>query len=208
MRYTLWSRGRLVGHTDLDVHTITSTMRQGFVEPTPEGKVALQDATGVWRAMAEVKRGARARGAKGENDIELLQNPVERRESLNLELRDATGNPFECAFIRITDLFDMNAGIVDEMCDTEEEEEAAFQIRLSSLSGAAREEALATRAALNAEIDEMVADIMEERDEQRMYDSDWPPPSAEDPRWDTMQYLLQAHLAGPDWELDTSPELD
>jgi hypothetical protein len=195
MRYTLWSCGRIVGYTDLDIHTITSTMRQGFVEPTPEGRIALQDATGVWRTMAEMKRAARARGGKGENDIELFRNAVERRERLNLELRDATGSPFDCEFIQITDLFDMNAGIVDEMCDTEEEEEAAFEIRLSSLSPAAREEALVERAALNAEIDEMVADILEEREEQRMFDSAWPPPPPEDPRWGTMQYLLQAHLA-------------
>src|SRR3954470_17489846 len=59
MRYTLWSRGRLVGHTALDIHTMTCGMRQGFVEPTLEGRQILADATGVWRTMAEVKRGGR-----------------------------------------------------------------------------------------------------------------------------------------------------
>src|ERR1041385_8272566 len=68
MRYTLWSRGRLVGHTDLDIHTVTSTMRQGFVEPTEDGRAILVDATRVWRAIAEMKRARRARGEGRDSD--------------------------------------------------------------------------------------------------------------------------------------------
>ena len=54
--------GRLLGYTDLDIHTETPTMRQGFIEPTAEGRPLLEDATGVWRAMADRKRAKRARG--------------------------------------------------------------------------------------------------------------------------------------------------
>jgi hypothetical protein len=204
MRYTLSSRGRLIGHTALDIHTVTSTMRQGFIEPTEDGKQVLANATGVWRTMAEVKRGARLRGGPGRNDNELFQAAVERRESLDLELRDEHGVVFDCSFIRVTDLFDLNNGIVDEMCDTEEEEEAAFQIRLSSLSDEHREEALAQRAASDAEVEAMVAEISDERDEESMFGSSWPAPPPEDPRWETEQYLLQAYLTNEAWE---RPEL-
>jgi hypothetical protein len=205
MHYTLWSRGRLVGHTDLDIETVTPSMRQGFVEPTEVGKPLLVDATSVWRAIAQMKRERRARGDGPEtDDHRIVLAAMERRETLDLELRDEAGARFDCEFIRITDLFDMNAGVVDEMSDTDEEEEAAFQKRLSALSGDAREAALAQRAEMNASIaagvEEMLADFEEQQADQEMLGSAWPPPPAEDPRWETMQYLLQAHLAAPGWE--------
>ena len=139
MRYALWSRGRLAGHTDLDIRTVSPRMRQGFVEPTLEGRSLLADATGVWRALAEVKRDARARGEPGRNDDALVRAAATRREGLDFELRDEHGVVFECEFIRIYDNFDLENGITDDMNDTEEEEEAAFEIMLSSLSGEARE---------------------------------------------------------------------
>ena len=200
MRYTLWSHGQLVGHTDLDIHTVTPTMRQGFVDPTADGKALLADATGVWRALAEVKRESRVRGETGVNDVAVVSEAVRRREDLDLKMRDENGTLFDCDFIRIYDLFDINGGIVDEMGETEEEEEAAFQIRLSALSGEAREEALARRAEMDAEIDAMVAELREEGAEQSMYGSAWPPPPPEDPRWNTMQYLMQVFVKGSDWE--------
>src|SRR3954466_4724480 len=86
MRYTLWSHGRLIGHTDLDIHTITPTMRQGFIEPTAEGVPLLADATGVWRALAEVKRGVRVRGHARPKDDTLVQTAMDRRERLDFEL--------------------------------------------------------------------------------------------------------------------------
>jgi hypothetical protein len=192
MRYTLWSRGRLVGRTDLDIHTVTPTMRQGFIEPTTEGMALLADATAVWRALGEMKRGTRARGDTGANDRDLFQSAVDRRENLDFELRDETGTVFDCDFIRITDLFDLER-VTAEMTDTEEEEEAAFQIRLSGLSGKARDEALAGREETNAEIEELMDEMMAEGDEDMMFGSASPPPDT-DPRWDTMQYLLQLYL--------------
>ena len=205
MRYTLWSRGLLVGHTDLDIHTVTSTMRQGFVEPTEDGRAVLVDETGVWRAIAQMKRDRRARGdSRANDDHELVLAAMERRAEHELELRDEQGAVFECEFIRITDIFDVNSGVVDEMSETEEEEEAEFQARISALSSEEREAALSERAAMNAriqsEIAELLDEIQEERDDQEMFGSAWPPPAPEDPRWDSMQYLLQAHLKAPAWE--------
>jgi hypothetical protein len=88
------------------------------------------------------------------------------------------------------------------MGDTEEEMEAAFQIGLSALPSDAQEQALAQRAESDAEIEATVAELLEEREEDQMFGSSYPPPPPEDPRWETMQYLLQAHLAAPDWDPD------
>jgi hypothetical protein len=199
MRYTLWSRGRLVGHTDLDIHTFTATMRQGFIEPTAAGRAVLADATGVWRAIAEVKRDRRARGEVEVNDSAPIRDAALRREGLDLELRDEHGTVFDCEFIRVADLFDLET-VVDEMSDTPEEEEAEFEIHLSGLSGEARDDALAHRAEFEAEVDAAVAEMMEEQDEGHRFGSAWPPAPPDDPRWETMQYLIQLHVRGNEWD--------
>ena len=205
MRYTLWNHGVLVGRTDLDVHTVTSTMRQGFVEPTEEGRSVLDEETGVWRAIARMKSERRERGESRETDDHtIVIAAMERREAHQLELRDENGAVFECEFIRITDIFDLNNGVLDEMSETEEEDEAEFQKHLASLSAEEREEALAKRAEMDAniqaDIETLLEETREEREEQEMFGSAWPPPEPEDPRWNTMQYLLQAHLKAPAWE--------
>lgn len=193
MRYSLWSHDRLVGYTDLDIPTVTPTMRQGFVEPTDEGKSLLEDATGVWRAMATRKRLQRARdGEELPEDDELVLVAMERRECLDLELRDESGEVFG-EWIRIYDLFDSKAGVTFEMGDTEEEQEADFQIRLSGLSPDEQTKALAERAAFQAEIEEFVEQVLEDQRDNEMFNSSWPPP-VDDPRWDAMQYHLQVHL--------------
>jgi hypothetical protein len=172
MRYSLWSHDRLLGYTELDIPTITPTMRQGFVEPIPEGRRLLEDATGVWRAMAERKRRQRARGGEElAEDDDIVTTAMGRRETLDLELRDDRGDVFESEYIRVYDLFDSRNGTLDAMCDTEEEQEAAF------------------------EIEEFVAELRQDWKDQEMYGSNWPPP-IEDPRWETMQYHLQVHLKG------------
>jgi len=194
MRYSLWSTGRLLGYTDLDIHTETPMMRQGFIEPTPEGKPLLEDATGVWRAMAHRKRAKRAPGGgESSKDDELVTSAMSRREALNLELRDEHDVVLECDFMRVYDLFDLNAGVVDEMSDTEEEEQAEFEVYLSSLSPENGAEALVERAAIDAEVAALVAEVLEQREERELLGSGWPP-AREDPRWDTMQYQLQVHL--------------
>ena len=199
MRYSLWSCGRIVGYTDLDIHTVTPTMRQGFVEPTADGASVLADATSVWRALAEVRRGARARGESKGTDRTLVEAALQRREGLDLELRDENGIAVDSDFIRIYDLFDIEGGVVDEMSPTEEEEESEFQIRLSALSGEARDEMLSRRAEMEAEVEAMVSEMRAEQNERDL-GSTWPPPPPEDPRWDTQQYLLQLYLKGNAWD--------
>jgi hypothetical protein len=203
MRYTLWSRGRLVGHTDLDIHTISENMRQGFVEPTEEGKPLLRDATAVWRTMAERRRAQRARdGVELPGDLDLVMASMDRREALNLELRNEEDEVFQCDFMRVYDLFDYKAGVIDEMCETPEELEVDYQLFLSEMSPEERAEAEATRAEDDAEIEEFIAAWKEGRDEEAMFHSSWPPQPEEDPRWDTMQYHLQVFLKGSIRELE------
>jgi hypothetical protein len=133
----------------------------------------------------------RARGGEAvPADGDPVRTAMDRRELLRLQLRDERGDVFDCESIRIYDLMDD----VDEMNDTEEEEQAAFEIYVSSLEPEERAEALAQRAADQAEIEEFAALWLEERKEREMLNSDWPPPAPEDPRWDTMQYHLQVHL--------------
>ena len=194
MRYCLWSGQQLLGYTYLDIHTETPMMRQGFIEPTPEGKPLLEDATGVWRAMAHRKRAKRAHGGgESSKDDELVTSAMSRREALNLELRDEHDVVLECDFMRVYDLFDLHAGVVDEMSDTEEEQQADFEIYLSSLSPELGADALAQRAATDAEVEALVAEVLEQREERELLVPGWPP-AREDPRWDTMQYHLQVHL--------------
>src|SRR4051794_1675922 len=194
MRYGLWSGRQLLGYTDLDIHTETPTMRQGFIEPTPEGRPLLEDATGVWRAMAGRKRAQKARdGEESSKDDELVTSAMSRRDALDLELRDEHNVVLDCDFMRIYDLFDLNAGVVDEMSDTEEEEQAEFEVYLSSLSPESGADALARRNAIDAEVDAFVAEALEQREERQFLGSGWPPERV-DPRWDTMQYQVQVYL--------------
>jgi hypothetical protein len=139
----------------------------------------------------------RARGERPDNDHALVEAAFRRREDLELELRDAHGNLFECDFMRVYDLFDMANGVVEEMSDTEEEEQAEFEIGLSRLSAEQREEALSQRAKMKSEIEEFVDEMLADREEEASLESSWPPPPPEDPRWDTMQYHLQVFLKNP-----------
>src|ERR1041384_7743242 len=99
MRYSLWSHGRLVGHTDLDIHTVTPHLRQGFIEPADGGEAVLRDATGVMRFMAEARRrrGASAL-ASDDSCLDGFAVACHRREAIDLELRDEAGQVFECEF--------------------------------------------------------------------------------------------------------------
>src|SRR3954462_481808 len=105
MRYSLWSHNRLVAHTELDIPCVQDHLRQGFLHPTPEGQRLLVDATGVSAICAKRPR----KFSEWSNDdayLAAFTRAVERREALDLMLRDESGATFECDFIRVYDLFD------------------------------------------------------------------------------------------------------
>ena len=179
MRYSLWSHGRLVGHTTLDLLCHQNRFIQGFLEPTAEAGQLLADATGVVAVCA--KRHARA--AEWPNDDEYFDaftRACERREALDFVLRDEAGEAFDHDFIRIYDLFDQSwqsGREVDEPDDAEID------------------------ADLLSEMEEDLA-VIEESDR---YGSAWAPP--EDERWSTMQYYIQVFLERTDDDTDDPPWL-
>jgi hypothetical protein len=193
MRYTLWSLGRLIGHTDLDIHTISPNLRQGFIEPTEEGRPLLRDATGVMRVLADDHRRKGARNANPHvDDLDRFTAACDRREALNLELRDESGQVYPCEFMRVYDLFDMRAGIMNGVDDTGDIDEET----LGSGVPNERAEVDAYAEADHESIEAMLAELQQDWDDEEMYHSAWPPPPEPDPRWDIMQYRLQVFLEG------------
>jgi hypothetical protein len=109
MRYTLWSRGRRLGYAELDLPHVQDRVRMGFIEPTDEGSRLLPDATGVPAAAHALAKAAR-RAADGREEALTefadFRAACDRRESLNLELRDEMGVLFPCEWIRVNDIDD------------------------------------------------------------------------------------------------------
>ena len=173
MSYTLWSRDRLLGHTDLDIPCVQDFIRQGFIEPTDLGNRLLPDATGVPRACAASERAARAAGKRWpERDLTEFRRACARREALDLELRDETGERFTYEFLRVYDLQDRSGD------DFEDDDEPLSP-------------------EVEAAIAEEVAEISESFEED-VYGSSWPPP---DSRWETMRYHVMVHLRREDIEV-------
>jgi hypothetical protein len=100
----------------------------GFIEPTEEGTRALPDATGVPAAAHALARAAkRAAECRYEVLTEFadFRAACDRREALNLELRDEMGALFPCQWIRINDIDDHSWAeddVDEEMFDLELEE--------------------------------------------------------------------------------------
>lgn len=182
MTYTLWGRDRLLGHTDLDLPHVLPHVRLGFVEPTEEGKRLLPDAAGVPATTAALWR---ARGMDDDRDDKLrtevadFNAACDRREALNLELRDESGGVVPCWFIRIYDLQDQ--AWIDEDIDSDETE---FDDAL--------DDALEEEFEDEIDFDSHAPQALFEDD--LLDGSSWQPP---DERWDTMQYHIQVYLYDP-----------
>jgi hypothetical protein len=119
MSYTLWSHGRVVGRTDLDLPHVLANVRMGFIEPTPDGETALADASRVPNALATLKRTIRRAGIDGPESQQAhddVRAAFDRRAALELELRDAAGRPVPVRWIQVNDL------VQDVMDDLEDEE--------------------------------------------------------------------------------------
>ena len=184
MTYTLWGRDRLLGHTDLDLPHVLPHVRLGFVEPTEEGKRLLPDAAGVPATTAALRR---AGGLDDDRDAELTTEiadfnaACDRREALNLELRDETGAVVPCWFIRIYDLQDQSW--TDEDAETVAQEfDAALDDEL--------EDELEVDLELHGDDDATRAWLQDDLVDE----SPWQPA---DERWDTMQYHIQVYLYDP-----------
>jgi hypothetical protein len=97
-RYTVWSRGQLVGETDLGFIFRGFNRRTGWFHPTEQGDKLMPDATGVSPALRTVW--AIGRDATAEAD---LQAAIDAQERLDLELRGPDGAVIETGDIAIID---------------------------------------------------------------------------------------------------------
>lgn len=185
MTYTLWGRGRLLGHTDLDLPHVQAHIRLGFVEPTEEGRRLLPDATGVPAIAASLNRASRAVGEREEElqtEIADFNSACDRREALSLELRDETGAVVPAWFIRIYDLQDQSWMDDDVDLDAAEIDDK-FEDDTDDEFGADDDS--------DVHDDELKAWLSE----ADLFDGPaWQPP---DERWDTMRYHIQLYLYDP-----------
>ena len=169
MRYALWSRDRLLGYTEFDLPHVQDHVRNGFIEPTDEGLRLLPDATGVPAAAFALSRAAKRAAYRRHASLTEFADfcaACDRREALDLELRDETGIVLQCEWIEIHDID--ATGLADEDFDEEE---------------------------IDPELEESIEHDLELiesfRDDDYDQVSSWEPP---DERWETTQYHIMVHL--------------
>jgi hypothetical protein len=122
MPYTLWSRGRLLGETDLGFVQIYSNLRMGWFRPSAQGEGLMSVLTGTGPALRKVGRLMRnplrnAMRIAPDNDEEEwprdirattayadLVSSVDELESMAIELRDSDGRRVETEHIGIDDM--------------------------------------------------------------------------------------------------------
>ena len=144
----------------------------GFIEPTDEGLRLLPDATGVPEAAYALARAAKQAAHRRRVDLTEFADfsaACDRREALDLELRDEADMVFQCEWIEIHDI---DAGVLsDEEFDWDDEEPMDPELEAS------------------IDHDAELFDSFNDRDD---YDpTPWVPP---DERWETMRYHMMVHL--------------
>lgn len=185
MRYSLLSRGRTLGYTELDLPHVDDCIRMGLIEPTDDGVRFLPDATGVSAAAGALANAAR-RAARGHGDAITefadFRAACDRREALNLELRDEMGVLLQYEWIQVNDIDDQ-AWIEDDAADDEDlDPEWLKQFE----EGGERDPEC--QAAVEHDVELMDADLDPD---------DWDGASAwgtADERWDRFRYHLMVRL--------------
>ena len=121
MPYTLWSRGRLLGESDLGFVQVWENVRFGWFHPSPAGEKLMPVLTGTGPALMKLNKMMRnpmramMRGKDDEPDAEFprdirattayadLVSIVDELEGLELELRDPDGKVVEVEHMGIDD---------------------------------------------------------------------------------------------------------
>lgn len=98
MQYTLWSRGRLLGETDLGFIYREHGFRCGWFHPNALGERLMAAASGIAPAM----RIEFSIGPDAEAHADVLA-AIDRKEALELELRGPNGSPIDTEDIAIID---------------------------------------------------------------------------------------------------------
>ena len=156
----------------------------GFIEPTEAGLRLLPDATGVSEAASALSRAAKR--AAYRRRVELTEfadfrAACDRREALDLELRDEAGVVFQCEWIEIHDIAEV---LTDEDFDWDDDQPMDPE--------------------LEASIDHD-AELLESFFDADDYDkTPWAPP---DPRWEMTRYHMMVYL-GDESPTPSRPLLD
>lgn len=121
MPYTLWSRGRLLGESDLGWVQVFENLRTGWFHPAPNGEKFMRVLTGTGPALMALSRMMRdpvrelARGVDTEPTADYprdvrrtteyadLVSIVDELEALQLELRDPEGLPVDVESMGVDD---------------------------------------------------------------------------------------------------------
>jgi hypothetical protein len=98
MQYTLWSKDRLLGETDLGFIYRENGFRCGWFHPTPLGERLMPAATGVAPAM----RAEYSIGPDATLQADILA-AVDAEEALELELRRPDGKRIETEYVWVVD---------------------------------------------------------------------------------------------------------
>lgn len=147
MPYTLWSKGRLVGHTDLGFRESMPGMRCGWFQPTAAGEQIVEVITSPSRVLLHAaQRGDRT---SLEVDLALTGRSV---EALELELRAEDGSVVKTEDIGITD-----SEVTLQYADLAETVEVA--------DGTSLEELFSTDVAEDFELLEFAVEVDDETEE-------------------------------------------
>ena len=121
MPYTLWSRGRLLGETDLGFVQVFANHRMGWFRPSPQGEALMPVLTGPGPALKAVGKlmrdpvrsmtRSRESDTPGDypSDIRTtteyadLVSSVDELESMELQLRDPAGATMQIEHVGIDD---------------------------------------------------------------------------------------------------------
>lgn len=98
MPYTLWSRGRLLGESELDFAYRRNGWRCGWFQPADGAGPLIEIATGVSPAMSAMHHDAQDRTTQAD-----VAAAIDRCEALELELRGPDGAVVPCDDICIRD---------------------------------------------------------------------------------------------------------
>jgi len=98
MTYSVWSRGRLIGHTDLAFVYRENGFRCGWFQPNELGEKLIPAATGVSPAMRE----SREAGRDVLRDPDVL-SAFDHEQALEMKLHGPNGDVIETEMIAIID---------------------------------------------------------------------------------------------------------
>jgi hypothetical protein len=113
MKYTVWSRGRLVGETDLGYAQFRPNLRAGDFFPSEEGQKLMPVAT-------ESHTLSRGQDSDPETKYADMMSAYDRCEALMLELRGEDGRVIDTEWIAIRDTEMILSSLSDDELDLDD----------------------------------------------------------------------------------------